>query len=293
MVVRPIMEIGRRIPAETPAEAPSHNFDRKVLKPMLWIIGLLLFLGVGALGWVVAGGGYYEPGDEFGYNLGLIGGLMMLALLIYPLRKRLKFVQRWGAIRFWFSLHMMLGIFGPLLVLFHSTFRISSINAGVALTCMLLVAGSGMIGRYAYTHIHRGLYGSKISLQELESELFGSVAAAESKLTRYPKVLMLLHRFRRYALECHPALPGKLLRFFALPVLRQLANLQCVLLMPKYSRDSRERRQLVLDYLYAVERLAQFGVFERIFALWHVAHIPLVFLLIATACWHVLAVHMY
>jgi hypothetical protein len=48
-----------------------------------------------------------------------------------------------------------------------------------------------------------------------------------------------------------------------------------------------------MDYLYGVERAAQFKVFERIFALWHVIHIPLVYMLVATAIWHVVAVHMY
>ena len=34
-------------------------------------------------------------------------------------------------------------------------------------------------------------------------------------------------------------------------------------------------------------------IFERIFSLWHVVHIPLVYLLVGTAIWHVIAVHMY
>ena len=41
------------------------------------------------------------------------------------------------------------------------------------------------------------------------------------------------------------------------------------------------------------KRQAQFGAFERIFSLWHVMHIPLVYLLVLSAAYHVLAVHMY
>lgn len=244
-------------------------------------------------GWTVSHGNFYQPGDELGYNMGLIGALMMLGLLIYPIRKYLKFAQRWGAIRFWFSLHMMLGIFGPLLVLFHSTFTIKSVNAGVAFYCMCIVAGSGIIGRFAYSKIHRGLYGSKLTLEEIKKELFGSEGMAESKLKGYPKVLIVLHRFHQYALETEFGLFGRVVRFLTLPARRMWANFLCMLYMPRYSRDSRLRRQLVLDYLYGVERLAQFAVFERIFALWHVMHIPLVYMLVATAIWHVIAVHMY
>ena len=262
-------------------------------KLLVWFFIILASGIVIAAGWTVSHGNFYQPGDEIGYNMGLIGSLMMLALLMYPIRKRLRFALRWGAIKYWFSLHMMFGIFGPLLVLFHSTFQINSVNAGVAFTAMCVVAGSGMIGRFAYSKIHRGLYGSKLSLQELKGELFGSENEAESKLKDYPMVLMVLHRFHRYALEANPGIIGKIIRFLTLPVRRQIANLRCILYMPKYSRETRVRRQLVLDYLYAVERLAQFSVFERIFALWHVMHIPLVYLLVVTAIWHVIAVHMY
>lgn len=260
---------------------------------LVWFLIILSAAVVIAAGWEVGHGHFYQPGDEIGYNMGLIGALMMLALLIYPIRKNLKFAQRWGEIKYWFSLHMMFGIFGPLLVLFHSTFRIKSVNAGVAFACMCIVAGSGIVGRFAYTKIHRGLYGSKLSLDDLKGELFGSETEAESKLKGYPKVLLVLHRFHQYALDAEMGAVGKTIRFLTLPIRRQIANLRCVLYMPKYSRESRIRREMVMDYLYGVERLAQFAVFERIFALWHVMHIPLVYLLVATAIWHVIAVHMY
>ena len=35
---------------------------------------------------------------------------------------------------------------------------------------MLIVAGSGLIGRYLYARIHHGLYGQKATLNELRSE---------------------------------------------------------------------------------------------------------------------------
>jgi hypothetical protein len=260
---------------------------------MAWFFGLLAAVVLAVSGWQVAHTNYYKPGDDIGYNMGLIGALMMLALLIYPIRKNLKFAQRWGAIKYWFSLHMMFGIFGPLLVLFHSTFTIKSVNAGVAFFSMCIVAGSGLIGRFAYSKIHRGLYGSKLSVEELKDELFGSEHEAESKLKNYPKVLMVLHHFHQYAMDPTLGFVGRVIRFFALPIRRQWANLLCIIYMPKYSRHSRVRMQLVLDYLYAVERAAQFSVFEKIFSLWHVMHIPLVYMLVATAIWHVIAVHMY
>jgi hypothetical protein len=245
------------------------------------------------LGWLVAHSHLYKPGDDFGYNLGLAGGLMMLVLLIYPMRKYFSFMRRWGQVKYWFIFHMCCGIFGPTLIIFHSTFHMKSVNATVAFSCMLLVAGSGFIGRYAYTHVHRTMHGSKITVAELQSELFGRESEAESKLKHYPKVLLILHQYHDFAINQKSNFLSRIFRFFALPILRQYANMRCVAMLPIKSSRSRERRQLVLNYLNGVEKFARFEDFERLFSLWHVVHIPLVYLLAGTAVWHVVAVHMY
>lgn len=54
------------------------------------------------------------------------------------------------------------------------------------------------------------------------------------------------------------------------------------------------RRVALIDaHLASVQRLAQLAVFERLFSLWHVLHVPLFWLLVASAIAHVVAVHMY
>jgi hypothetical protein len=42
-----------------------------------------------------------------------------------------------------------------------------------------------------------------------------------------------------------------------------------------------------------IGRVAQFSFYERLFALWHVLHLPIFLLMIISALFHVLAVHMY
>src|ERR1700756_3278276 len=46
--------------------------------------------------------GYYTPGDNVGYYMGLVGGVMMLLLLTYPLRKYLHGFPNWGPVKHWF-----------------------------------------------------------------------------------------------------------------------------------------------------------------------------------------------
>ena len=56
---------------------------------------------------------------------------------------------------------------------------------------------------------------------------------------------------------------------------------------------SQRLTSLLQQYLAAACAAARFGAIERLFSLWHVAHLPLVVILVLTALFHVLAVHMY
>ena len=60
--------------------------------------------------------------------------------------------------------------------------------------------------------------------------------------------------------------------------------------------EARRRVQIeagLRPYLRGLQRVSQFAIYERLFALWHVLHLPLVALLVVSAIFHVIAVHMY
>ena len=101
---------------------------------------------------------------------------------------------------------------------------------------------------------------------------------------------------------------GQPLRFLTLGLRAILARRWCVGSAARLLRalaeaegwadEKRDRRIAVFStfigaYLHAVQRVAQFGVFERLFSWWHVLHVPLVFMLVLSAIAHVIAVHMY
>jgi hypothetical protein len=262
---------------------------------------LLLLTVVAALvwlGWKVAHGNYYKPGEGFGYNLGLVGGLMMLTLLMYSARKHLAFMQKLGKLKSWFRIHMTLGVVGPTLVLFHTTFRTGSINATVALYCMLLVAGSGLIGRFVYTKIHRGLYGSRSSLKDAYDEMAGSSGEVKSKLHFFPKVEKKIKSFEYEALEKKRGFLEGVWFFLSFDVRRMLLAWQCkryihLKLGSNMNDVAEDASTLVRQYLRQIQTVAQFKKFEQIFSAWHILHIPLMYMMVATAIFHVIWVHMY
>lgn len=250
----------------------------------------------------------YTPGSDIGYALGLAGGLMMLMLLGYPLRKHVRPMARLGPMKPWFQAHMALGILGPVLVIFHTGFTVGSTNALVALVCMVIVALSGFIGRYAYRRIHNGLYGRRASLQDMELGMENSERGLASFVRASPAAQATLAEFRRHAFDRSGAIVSRGLRFVTLGRrARRLAlelDREIMAIIrdhgPRMGWDESERVrrgrrgfELVRAYLRAIQSGAQFATYERIFSMWHVLHIPLVYLLVASACYHVLAVHMY
>jgi len=271
----------------------------------------LLVPAVGALvvlAWLVSHYGGYTPASDLGYNLGLAGGIAMLFVFLYPLRKHVRALHSWGATKHWFALHMACGIGGPFLILAHSGFHIGSINAGVALTCMLLVAASGIVGRFIYVRIHHGLYGTKATLRELQGQVGLNSQEVKSKLHFAPRVEEWMTAFESVAVEPPRSLLHGAWLFVAMGSHRRRASRRCRRELARVYReiarerdwepDKQRRRlatasRLVEAYLSGLQRVAQFSTYERLFSLWHVLHVPLVWMLALSAVAHVVAVHAY
>ncbi len=276
-----------------------------------WVVDLGVLAGVALL---VGGAAavsrlrLFESGDEVGYWLGVVGGVMMLVLLLYPLRKYAGFARQWGPVKFWFWAHMALGIGGPWLILLHSNFHIGSLNAAVALYSMLTVAGSGIVGRFIYVRVNRGLDGELTSLKALQAKAGLVEREARSSLRFAPAVEAALLDFERQALAEDAGWAAPLRQVFVLPFRQAAVAWRCRRelrlridtlvrdgLWDAEQRQRRERRarRFVRQYLAAVMRVAQYAAYERLFRLWHVAHLPFVFLLAVSAVVHVVAVHAY
>jgi hypothetical protein len=140
-----------------------------VVKLALLAFGLVV-VGVLWTAWLNRQDSGLTPESGIGYWLGIAGSSLMVLLLLYPLRKRMPFLRALGSVAFWFRAHMIMGVLGPLLILLHSNFRLGSINSNMALAAMLIVAASGVAGRFLYSKIHLGLYGRKAEIKEIMAD---------------------------------------------------------------------------------------------------------------------------
>jgi len=267
------------------------------------MLGLLV-----AAAWQISRLNLFKPNDDVSYWIAVAGGTMMLALFSYPLRKYVRFMQGLGQVKWWFWVHLFLGIAGPWLILVHSSFQIGSLNAGVALYSMVIVVISGVVGRFIYVRVNRGLNGERMSLEELRERAGLVESDARSRLHFAPLVEARLLAFEQRELQAGTGWGTTVRRVALLPVLRWVAYRHCVaearlrlrslaigLKWSEQDLRQRERRAVLLidRYLEAVVRVAQYSAYERLFALWHLAHLPFVYLLVISAVVHVVAVHAY
>jgi hypothetical protein len=241
---------------------------------------------------------YLSPKSGIGYALGVCGGLLLLLQSVYPFSKRLLS----------FRFLILLGTCAPLLILVHCGFSLGATNSNIALVAMLLVAASGLCGRYFYSKTHSGAQGRQATHIELERRAH-EVKERGAKVLLIPELAERLHHEERELLEVADWVgPGIILAPFCLAG-RYSASRRLLCSYVRTTLDSnaarhkaiaaqRERfEQVTVDYisrsLQATRELAEFRVFEKLFSVWRVLHVPLFLILIAAGIVHVISVHVY
>jgi hypothetical protein len=283
-----------------------------------WLMEALMKVGAGLFflisgfaiyaGWKLRHREYFNAESGTGYLLGIVGSAMMVILLLYPMRKRFRFMAGWGPIRYWFRYHMMLGVLGPICILYHANFSLGSTNSSVALFSMLLVAGSGLIGRYLYVQIHYGLYGRRINLKDLTGELEAEKGELARNLEFAPNVKKQLLHFSNSVLNHSRGFFFSVGVFFFMRLRTRWAyrSLRGPLKhglkeearrngwsTSIYRSNLRNARLEAWHFLRQVRKVAEFNVYERLFALWHLFHLPLMVMMMIAGVFHVIAVHAY
>jgi hypothetical protein len=273
--------------------------------PAIWtvVVTILLVWGAGA-----RLERFITPQRGIGYWLGIVGGSLMVLLLLYSARKRVSWLRWMGAIPAWFEFHMILGVIGPILVLFHANFSLGATNSNVALICMLLVAGSGVIGRYIYTRLHAHLDGNEDTLEQLKA-VGDRLRSQKTSIELLPGLVDSIDRIEKRLIDpprnvllrsAHLAVGPFRIKLAHLIVghkideaLRNAIRRDSPLIARHAERLAKVARRYAYRRFDAGRRVAEFQLYERLFSLWHVLHIPLFFMLLIAGIVHVIAVNVY
>jgi hypothetical protein len=111
---------------------------------------------------------WLKPSGYVGQSAGLLTFALFLFLYLYPLRKRIRRLDFLGKLNRWLDVHIVAGLVVPAMGAVHAAWRFQGI-IGWGYFSMVMVAASGVVGKYLYVHIPRSRTGLALSLEEIDS----------------------------------------------------------------------------------------------------------------------------
>jgi hypothetical protein len=240
-------------------------------------------------------------GSGLRFWLGVGGTTMLGLLLLYPLRKVLANRRGVGSVGGWFHLHILLGIAGPVLILYHSNFGHGSLNANVALWTMLLVAVSGIIGYFVYGRASANFYNSRQQAQTHRNAVLATVPDATVFQARKD---LLIAKFEAFEVELLTPRQGFVASIRARLRLerrrREIANDVAGLVIEiarskgntpaAYQQFRGLVSQHVRAYFGIARAAASQSISEQLWSRWRLLHMPVFLIMIVATILHVVAV---
>ena len=232
-----------------------------------------------------------KPTGVVGHGYGIIGSLMILVgVVLYSSRKRLRVFAGIGKVKYFLEFHIFLCLLGPILVVYHTTFKIGGLVA-VSFWSMAAVVLSGLIGRYFYVQIPKGIQGNELSVGEMTAE---NKRLAEILTTRFGLDADILRKID--AIASPPKDPVKMsmmetINFFLVNDLTRRARLRTVFGRLQgqghHHHALRALRATATRRIVLTRRIALLQQFRRIFHYWHVVHLPFSIIMVAILLIHV------
>ena len=234
-------------------------------------------------------------GHGWRFWMGVAGATAMAMLLLYPLRKLIG-LGRILSVATWFRLHIVLGLAGPVLVLYHCNFGLGSTPANVALFTALAVAASGLVGHFAHQRSNAKFYDEAAETRLATDRVRTEVGRwkDESARTVFLAELSKLNR---------PVAGGRRTLVTGLLTLRRLRRRRRNLLQFAFAVISRETpagaqrkarmirfRDALGAYAFLLRRSARASVGERMLVGWRMLHLPLFAVTVAAGAIHVVKV---
>ncbi|HEY8277996.1 MAG TPA: hypothetical protein VIH99_00140 [Bdellovibrionota bacterium] len=219
-----------------------------------------------------------ETGKSISLFLGWTGFAIMCGTNIYTFRKRL-FSHRLSKISGWLDFHILCGLVGPTLILFHTNFKVGGLVA-VSFWSMVISFTSGIVGRYFYLQVT----GQK---SELESLAAGYEKNLNMHTVKVPKETLAMIRMQAFQLGCVPAEdahPGVAASLF----LSLKGDLQMRMSYAGLAQDLNDGAQNYLqDLVYVTRKRILLEQFRKLMGYWHSFHMPFAVFMYVVAIIHI------
>jgi hypothetical protein len=231
----------------------------------------------------------FEPSGLYGHGLGIIGTLLILiGVVMYIVRKRYRFMDKLGRLKYWLEFHIFLCSLGPLMVLFHTAFKFGGI-VSIAFWSMVAVVASGVIGRFIYVQIPRSIEGRALNLHEIEAMKVNLEQLLKSNYQLDEKTSRHIHEATLHAADMFG---GSLISNIInkhLDDRKKLNNIRKELInnnLPK--KEIKKVITLIGNELSLQNRIGRLQTMQKLFRYWHVAHLPFALIMLIIVVIHVL-----
>jgi len=229
-----------------------------------------------------------KPSGLLGHGMGILGSLfMILGVSLYMARKRYRIFSRLGFLKHWLEFHIFLCTLGPILVLFHTSFKFGGIVA-ISFWSMVAVFLSGIIGRFIYIQIPRTIEGRELSLSEVRG-MKGDIGDALRSSTQLDEVSQ---KVIADSVKVKPELyhSNFIVRSFRKYIddNKSLRNVKAVLRNNNLPKSQRlEVMSLVKNEISLNRRIERLTLMQNMFKYWHVAHLPFALVMLIIMVIHV------
>ena len=222
---------------------------------------------------------WFKASGAMGHGLGIVGTLLILiGVVLYIGAKQRGWLTKHFRLRHLLEFHIFLCTLGPILVLFHTTFKFGGL-VSVGFWSMVLVVLSGVVGRYIYLQIPRALSGRALALDEVEereAELVSTVLKAD------PNAAAAVAIIRGFT-NPHAFGPRRMLANRS-----HRATVRTALKASGVAPDGRRAVATALDEAATLRnRMARLETMQRLFKHWHVAHRPFALIMLVIVILHV------
>lgn len=230
-----------------------------------------------------------KPTGSVGHGIGITGSLLMIiGVFGYMARKRLRALSRIGILKHWLEFHIFLCTLGPILVLYHTSFKFGGLVA-ISFWSMIAVVFSGVIGRFIYLQIPRTIEGREMTRSEISKVKMELFEQFENKLVLDAQLVTYLNN----ALQVKsPESQGNFFKKIIpqlnyekklLNEIRQKLNRENISQKSQKSIIRIAKKEIILS-----RRIAWLSTMQDFLTYWHVAHLPFALVMLIIMIVHVI-----
>lgn len=222
-----------------------------------------------------------------GHGYGIIGTLLIaIGVFGYIYAKKTLRFEKIVRLKYLLEFHIFLCTVGPILVLYHTTFKFGGI-VSIGFWSMVLVVASGVVGRYIYIQIPRSLNGKSLDLKEIESQLQNLLQQIKDVLKKNSSGLEIGSNSNTFGNNSNIN-SDNTLSIESLSDTNGLSSLKKLIQSQIAQKSERKKAIQIISKLQRLNRqLKHLEKMQKWFSYWHVFHKPFAIIMLVIVIVHI------